>query len=265
MRLKPRDDAGQRLVEFSVQISPTPSGLTENIGMDGNQELLAWFKDAAEVLDIESYAVVDTLKTNPFDFIWLGDQTLPFAYSPDVAAVVLQHRAEALAERVQEFAAEIAVSVSEDAQAFPIALARAIHASCRQIKRIEGGPRPPEETLLRKTGSCRDLTVLFNAIARSAGFAARFVSGYYAAPEQDRFELHAWSELYLPGGGWRGFDPSAGLAVADRHVAVSSGPQPIDAAPLSGSYYGQGVQARLATMVDIQTIGGETLQLELPY
>jgi transglutaminase-like putative cysteine protease len=265
LRLKPRTDASQRLVEFDLRIRPEASGVTENMGTDGNNELLAWFKDSTDVLEVETYSVVETRRTNPFDYVWTGDTRLPFSYADADASVLLQHRSEPLAEPVQKLGAEIAVAVGEDAQAFPTALASAIHSTCHQVKRIEGDPRAPEETLLRRAGSCRDLTVLFNAIARSAGFAARFVSGYYAAAEQDRFELHAWSELYVPGGGWRGFDPSVGLAVADRHVAVASGPQPIDAAPISGVYYGQAASARLAAMVDIQVLSDQSQQLVLPY
>ncbi|MGE0057785.1 MAG: transglutaminase N-terminal domain-containing protein [Dehalococcoidia bacterium] len=266
LRLKPRSDAAQQLAEFSIHISPEPSGLTSNIGTEGNHELLAWFKGPTDVLQLETYAVVETLRANPFDFIWLAEHRLPLSYSPEQDEALLQYRfTEPLAESVQALASKIAVGVGEEAQPFPMALVTAIHSTCRQVFRAEGDPRPPEETLERRAGSCRDLTVLFNAIARSAGFAARFVSGYHAAAEQDRYELHAWSELYLPGGGWRGFDPSSGLAVGDRHIAIASGPRPRDAAPISGAYYGTDAGARLATSVDIQILNGDSQQLELPY
>lgn len=266
MRLKPRSDAAQQLVEFTIDVRPEPSGLISNIGTEGNHELLAWFKGATELLEIETRSVVDTLRANPFDFVWLGEHRLPLSYSPEHEETLLPYRfTEPLADSVQALASRIAVSVGEEAQPFPMALVTAIHSTCRQVFRAEGDPRPPEETLARAAGSCRDLTVLFNAIARSAGFAARFVSGYHAASELDRFELHAWSELYLPGGGWRGFDPSSGLAVGDRHIAIASGPRPRDAAPVSGSYYGTDASSRLATIVDIQVISGDSQQLELPY
>jgi transglutaminase-like putative cysteine protease len=266
LRLKPRSDASQQVVSFDVTIQPSPNGLTENTGAEGNHELLAWFQGPADVLEIDTYAVVDTLRPNAFNFIWLGDHHLPLDYGDELNAALLPYRfVEPLADSVQQLASRIAVGVGEDAQAFPTALVAAIHDSCRQVIRVEGDPRSPEETLARRAGSCRDLTVLFNAIARSAGFAARFVSGYWAAPSLDRFELHAWSELYLPGGGWRGFDPSAGLAVSDRHVAVASGPRPKDAAPLSGAYYGTDVSAKLAANVDIQVLSLQSQQLGLPY
>lgn len=97
----------------------------------------------------------------------------------------------------------------------------------------------PEETLSRMKGTCRDFVVLFAEACRSLGFAARFVSGYTQG-DLDNAEnyLHAWAEVYLPGGGWRGYDPTLGLAVADQHIALTSGASPLQAAPVSGSFRG---------------------------
>ena len=266
VRLKPRSDASQQLVNFEATIQPPPSGLTENTGAEGNLELLAWFDGPMDALEIETSSIVDTLRPNPFDFIWLGDRRLPLDYGEELNQALLPYRfVVPLAASVKEMASRIAVEAGEDAQAFSSALVGAIHGTCRHVVRLEGDARSPEETLARRAGSCRDLTELFNAIARSAGFAARFVSGYWAAPDQERFELHAWSELYLPGGGWRGFDPSSGFAVGDRHIAVASGPRPKDAAPLSGAYYGTDATAKLAASVHIEVLSSQSQQMEFPY
>ncbi|MEE2871411.1 MAG: transglutaminase-like domain-containing protein [Candidatus Latescibacterota bacterium] len=90
--------------------------------------------------------------------------------------------------------------------------------------RLEGRPMAAAETLARVRGACRDLAVLFIVICRTLGLAARFVSGYRAGAQnqQERY-MHAWAEVYLPGAGWRGWDPSLGLAVAGAHVAVAMG------------------------------------------
>ena len=118
--------------------------------------------------------------------------------------------------------------------------------------REEGPAQEPDETLSRKKGSCRDFVVLFTEAARSMGFAARFVSGY---TEGDlslmQNHLHAWAEVYLPGGGWRGYDPTLGLAVADRHVVVSSGATPLEAAPVTGSFRGTGAEAIMGYEISI--------------
>lgn len=93
--------------------------------------------------------------------------------------------------------------------------------------------------------------MLYLAVARACGFAGRFVSGYYAPAGVAENELHAWPELYIPGGGWRGFDPTAGLAVADRHVALAYAPDPLGAAPVDGTYRGSAT-ATMTTDVAIE-------------
>jgi transglutaminase-like putative cysteine protease len=89
--------------------------------------------------------------------------------------------------------------------------------------------------MAQKSGSCRDFAVLFMAACQAVGLAARFVSGYQEGDEaQEARELHAWPEVYIPGGGWRGFDPTHGLAVCDRHVPLAAAAHPANAAPVSG-------------------------------
>ena len=100
-------------------------------------------------------------------------------------------------------------------------------------------------------GSCRDLAQVFLEASRSKGFAARFVSGYVAYEEEDQRELHAWAEVYLPGGGWRGFDATTGLAVMEQHIVLARSAQAANAAPLSGSFRGAGI-AKLSTEVRIK-------------
>ncbi|MGB7934938.1 MAG: transglutaminase-like domain-containing protein [Gammaproteobacteria bacterium] len=105
-----------------------------------------------------------------------------------------------------------------------------------------GPPQPPEVTLDRGRGACRDLAVLFITMCRLQGIAARFVSGYQARAETEhpRRYLHAWPEVYLPGGGWRGYDPGHGDAVAG-------------AAPIEGSFYGAGASSSLEYELNIKT------------
>ncbi len=121
--------------------------------------------------------------------------------------------------------------------AFVLRLNRWIFGHLRSEHREHGEAWPADQTLLEQRGSCRDLARLYMACARALGLPARFVSGYYEGdPSKSDKDLHAWVEVYLPGGGWRGFDPSCGLAVADRHIALCAAPEPEGAAAISGTY-----------------------------
>src|SRR5690606_27947417 len=104
-------------------------------------------------------------------------------------------------------------------------------------------------------GACRDLAMLFIDACRSQGLAARFVSGYaWQDAAQAEHDLHAWAEVYLPGGGWRGFDPSTGLATADHHIAVAACAVPDGAAPTTGTIQSRDVTTDLHTDVRIQPL-----------
>lgn len=119
--------------------------------------------------------------------------------------------------------------------------------------RPNGDAYEPAVTLKRGQGACRDLTVLFMEACRSVGLSARFVSGYAEGlSTRDDGELHAWAEIYLPGAGWRGFDPTLGLAVADRHVAIAASPIPVGAAPVSGSFRADSATAGLSYEVSVK-------------
>ena len=137
---------------------------------------------------------------------------------------------------------------------FLTALNKRIFEGFEQLVRHEGPPYPAEITLGTGRGACRDLTVLFMEAARAVGLAARFVSGYRENEMMgEERQLHAWAEVYIPGGGWRGYDPSSGLAVADQHVTVSAGVIPEEAAPLTGTYRGSGVRSIIDYEIEISS------------
>jgi transglutaminase-like putative cysteine protease len=134
-------------------------------------------------------------------------------------------------------------------------LADTIHHGFHHVGRPDGDPQTPAETLAGRTGACRDTAMLYVEACRSLGMAARFVSGYsmHHPPEVSEHELHAWAEVYLPGGGWRGYDPSLGLAVADGHVVLAAAPDHRLAAPVSGRYRGTGVASTMRYTVELRT------------
>jgi len=121
-------------------------------------------------------------------------------------------------------------------------LNQTIHSQFRYQMREEAGVQSPAQTLLIGSGSCRDYATLFIEACRSLGLASRFVSGYLHAPatEVGNASTHAWAEVYLPGKGWQGFDPTIGEITGNRHIAVAVARNPEAIPPVSGSFTGPG-------------------------
>ncbi len=240
-RLQPRMSSAQRLLAFDMQIAPTPSGTTECLDQDGNLALSAWFNGLTTSLSVTSRFTVELLRYNPFDYLLLGESlTLPLWYREPLCAALAPYRNDFhVAESVKEYARSVAACAPGNALLFLVALSREIFQSCRQIIRHNGPAWPSDRTLRSREGSCRDLAVLFRDCCVVMGVAARFVSGYECASanRQDSY-MHAWAEVYLPGIGWRGYDPSRGIAVANGHVAVAAAFDPDLASPVAGWYSG---------------------------
>ncbi len=122
-------------------------------------------------------------------------------------------------------------------------LNQAIHSQFRYQMREEAGVQSPQQTLRMGSGSCRDYATLFIEACRCLGLASRFVSGYLHAPatEAGNASTHAWAEVYLPGRGWQGFDPTVGEITGNRHIAVAVARDPESIPPVSGSFIGPGL------------------------
>ena len=253
VRLHPRAGAAARLVDFALDIEPPPAVRAENLDLDGNVVTHAWFDGPAETLEVRTRATVETLVSDPFRFLAVDpDRALPYAYPADLAHRLQPCRSapDAAHATVRDLALDVARE-SQNPIAYPLALARRLHEEFTLERRPEGPPLAPRETVARRRGACRDLAVLFVASCRAMGFAARFASGYACTDREEPNELHAWAEVYLTGGGWRAFDPSYGLAVADRHVTLAAAPDPRDAAPITGTFRGEAA-ARLDVEVDVR-------------
>jgi transglutaminase-like putative cysteine protease len=261
LRLRPRCDASQRLHDFQLLIEPRPAGLSEYLDLEGNCAAHAWFAGVGDSLSVMARSRVETLRRNPFDYI-LGDPSvdrLPMAYSGELDPLLALYR---LRDDADASVAAFAASVADEAEGrllpFLDTLNRRIFQMCQVMNREEGAPLPPRVTLAERGGACRDLAVLFVDACRAFGFGARFVSGYQPGDlNGETQDLHAWAEVYVPGGGWRGYDPTHGLSVADRHVAVAAGMRPEGAAPITGTFRGTGVSSRMQADVRIVSGGAE--------
>jgi transglutaminase-like putative cysteine protease len=240
-RLTPRSDGSQRVLRHELQITPEPAGRSVCLDVDGNVVVEAWFREPMTELAVRSSFEVETLRSNPFDFVFAGaelDGPLASALAPYLV----------VDPAVAAFAAGIA---RRDTLGFVAELNRAMFEEFEHTIRDEGPAESPASTLGTRSGTCRDLAVLYCAVCRWVGIPARFVSGYEAG-QQERRDMHAWSEVYLRGGGWRGYDPSQGLAVAMSHVAVAAAADPRLAAPSSGSYRGA-ARGRMEYRISVDT------------
>ena len=253
IRLRPRIDGSIQLLDFALDIDPTPVVRSENLDPEGNVVTRVWFEGTTSHFTLETRSVVDTLITDPFHFLIVdADRPLPYSYPPDFADRLALYRRppDAAHPSVRQMALDAANESQRNPAEFPLALARRINRDFIVEPRPAGPPHLPESTIAARRGACRDLAVLFIACCRAMGLAARFASGYACAEGNE--ELHAWGEVFLRGGGWRGYDPSQGLALADRHVTTAAAANPRHAAPVDGTFRGDGVLSTMSAEIDLQ-------------
>lgn len=266
--LKPLENRGQTFLASDLSIDPPPRLRSQIIDPFGNDASLAWFGGPTDFLRILSQHTVEVNRPNPFDFLIEPDfVALPARYSPATRSALSLYLGnpcnsdggtvnDALSPdpAVLNFSNSAAAQVGGSVLAFLPELSRTIAGSFKKIHRAEGGPWPAARVLAEKQGACRDLTVLFMECCRVQGLAARFTSGYFDGdPDFPENELHAWAEVFVQGGGWRGFDPTAGLAVCESHVTIASAHLPEAVSPVIGTFRGD-AQSTLTTRVQIKRI-----------
>ncbi|USR92290.1 transglutaminase family protein [Phormidium yuhuli AB48] len=267
-RLYPHSHGHQRLLSYRLDVTPEPLGRSPVVDLDGNTVIKLWFEKPTTQLQFHSQAQVETLQTNPFEYL-LDDGVgrLPIDYPSSLRSQLLPYLNPPLAlpqgvdPTAVELAEELLHLADHQTLRFLNDLNQRIYSQCNYVTRLDGDPQPPGITWRTRRGSCRDVTVLFAAVCRAVGLAARFVSGYQEGdPDQQDYDLHAWVEVYLPGAGWRGYDPTHGLAVADGHISVAASPYPRYAAPVQGTVTpqhpvwesGQPLETSLETRIRIE-------------
>jgi transglutaminase-like putative cysteine protease len=262
LRLCPRSDGGQWLQQFELSITPNPAGQNYSLDAQGNVVIQLWFlPEPTPALSIQTHCQVETRRHNPFDYLlepWAAELPLDYPISvveqlyPYLQSALLPGLGGALVDWVQQ----LLQAAGGQLVPFLFRLNQAIYEGCDYRMRPTGAPQQPAVTLAQRQGTCRDFVVLMMAACRAVGLAARFVSGYQAGdPDQQERDLHAWVEVYVPGAGWRGYDPTLGLAVADGHVAIASAIDPRQAAPVTGKLRQTGdIQTRLETQISLEAI-----------
>lgn len=258
IRLRPRCNAQQHVEYYELQVEPYPEILSDNLDIDSNCTTTICFNSMHDSLSIHASSVVCVPPIDPFGFIITEEQVLrlpatyPYSCS-DSLEPYLRRRCESLL--LDDFVNPILAKSKGETNSFLLNLSTEINEQFSKESRETGGARSLDETLSRRSGACRDLAFLFMECCRSVGLAARFVSGYGYREDIDLLKkrhMHAWAEVYLPGGGWRGFDPSIGLAVSGQHVTVAAAADPENAAPTSGAFRGTNVESTLIYDVRIQ-------------
>lgn len=255
IRLRPQHDSRQRLIEHDLHITPEPAGIAAMADIDGNETTNLWFNGLHESLTITTKSVVETQMVDPFRYVLPQDAlALPMGYEQPLAGALSPylHR-DCIDETVNRFAHDLLETMQRDTTNFVMSLTTQLNAMIAMEVRVEGDPYPPAKTLAEGRGACRDVAVLFMDVCRAVGLASRFVSGYKAfnlIPGTNH-DLHGWAAVYLPGAGWRGYDPSEGVAVADRHVVLAAACDPALAAPTTGTFRGTNASASLDHVVHI--------------
>ncbi len=245
LRLRPREGHELRIETATLNITPNAT-LRWFRDVEDNSVAIASFDTPTNQLMIESEVIIQQFNENPLDFL-VVDYAInyPFNYNSDDSVLLspYQHISEhtdinLLAEWVRNL-----WQPGEAIQTYVLLqrLCTHIHQSLSYQLREEPGVQTIADTLSRGSGSCRDSAFLFMEAARHLGLAARFVSGYLHTPPStiNYGSTHAWAEVFLPGAGWKGFDPTTGEIVGTDHIAVAVARLPESVPPVAGSFIGQ--------------------------
>ena len=249
IRLRPAPHCRTRILSYSLRVEPKKHFLNWQQDPFSNYLARAVFPEPATELVVEVDLVAEMAVHNPFDFfLEKYADNFPFTYEPGLAKELAPFFvAKPMGPLLKEFVVSISLKETRTIDFF-VALNQRLSREIKYLIRLEAGVQTPEETLTKRSGSCRDTAWLLVETLRHLGLAARFVSGYLiqlapdvksldgpSGTEVDFTDLHAWCEVFLPGAGWIGFDPTSGLLAGEGHIPLACTPEPSSAAPISGA------------------------------
>jgi uncharacterized protein (DUF2126 family) len=253
VRLRPAPYCRTPILSYSLKVEPTQHFLNWQQDPFANYLARLVFPDRTRDFKVTVDLVAEMAVFNPFDFFLEPyAEKFPFRYQSELAHELAPYLVKddvelAKCPRLKAFIKDTDLTKRATID-FLVELNRRVQADVAYLIRMEPGVQTPEETLVKGAGSCRDSAWLLVQLLRHLGLAARFVSGYLiqlkpdvkaldgpSGAESDFTDLHAWCEVYLPGAGWIGFDPTSGLLAGEGHIPLAATPEPGSAAPVTGA------------------------------
>jgi transglutaminase-like putative cysteine protease len=241
--LRPREGHDARIERMHLRLSPTHHIEWIRDVFGNSIALVDWLEDA-DTLTIVNDVTLQRLAPFPVRHLHQPWQVpFPPQYDPLESAVAGVYSIPTYVDSVsalRDWLAAFPIGKALDAEGSMLALCKLIASSIKYVRRNEKGVQTPAETLRLAAGSCRDMATLMMDAARVAGVAARFVSGYLhgSVSMAGRGSTHAWTEIYLPTLGWRGFDPTIGEPVTMNHIVTGVSNHPRGVMPISGTFTG---------------------------
>jgi uncharacterized protein (DUF2126 family)/transglutaminase-like putative cysteine protease len=249
VRLRPAVHCRTPILNYTLKITPEEHFINWQQDPQGNFQARLVFPEKTDEFRVEVELTADLATINPFDFfVEDAAKEFPFTYDSILAHELKPYlELEKLGPGLHSFL-QLIPRCKRNTIDFLVDLNGLVHNEIKYVVRLEPGVQTVEESLKLKSGSCRDSAWLLVQVCRQLGLAARFVSGYLiqltadqkpvdggaAGPEADFTDLHAWTEVYLPGAGWVGLDPTSGLLTGEGHIPLAATSDPETAAPISG-------------------------------